>query len=188
MAKGARASSKKANRTKLRARVFGPADKARAERIHAKLLETIQQPKPEKTNMDTTEDATAATKEDDFPKGSSFLTAPIPHSLSDSSNTKFDPTRDSCELRNLCFQLGLCSDVLGFTEEGALQVAFDPLPPHWLNMDVDGAAKTSTKKGNKDKSQTRKQLRRKSINKISFPASRGKGALKPFTGGRVKKR
>ncbi|KAH3906633.1 hypothetical protein HBI56_229970 [Parastagonospora nodorum] len=124
MAKGARASSKKANRTKLRARVFGPADKARAERIHAKLLETIQQPKPEKTNMDTTEDATAATKEDDFPK----------------------------------------------------------------DMDVDGAAKTSTKKGNKDKSQTRKQLRRKSINKISFPASRGKGALKPFTGGRVKKR
>ena len=56
------------------------------------------------------------------------------------------------------------------------------------DMDVDGAAKTSTKKGNKDKSQTRKQLRRKSINKISFPASRGKGALKPFTGGRVKKR
>jgi hypothetical protein len=55
-------------------------------------------------------------------------------------------------------------------------------------MDVDGAAKASTKKGNKDKSQTRKQLRRKSINKISFPASRGKGALKPFTGGRVKKR
>jgi hypothetical protein len=150
MAKGARASSKKANRTKLRARVFGPADKARAERIHAKLLETIQQPKPEKTNMDTTEDgklmhlhsssdltnvpvATAATKEDDFPKGSSFLTAPIPHSLSDPSNTKFDTARDSCELRNLCFQLGLCSDVLGFTEEGALQVAFDPLPPHWLS-------------------------------------------------------
>jgi len=150
MAKGARASSKKANRTKLRARVFGPADKARAERIHAKLLETIQQPKPEKTNMDTTEDCkllplhslaefsnlppvTPATKEDDFPKGSSFLSALIPYSLSDPSTTQFDPAPDSFELRNLCFQLGLCSDVLGFTEEGALQVAFDPLPPHWLS-------------------------------------------------------
>jgi hypothetical protein len=152
MAKGARASSKKANRTKLRARVFGPADKARAERIHAKLLETIQQPKPEKTNMDTAEDCelvhpvcgielanvsaattTEATKEDDFPKGSSFLTASIPRSLSDPSTKKLDPTRDSCELRNLCFQLGLCSDVVGFTEQGALQVAFDPLPPHWLS-------------------------------------------------------
>ena len=52
MAKSARASSKKVNHTKLRARVFGPAEKARAERIHAKLLETINQPKPQKTAMD----------------------------------------------------------------------------------------------------------------------------------------
>ena len=37
MAKGARASSKKANRTKLRANVFGPVEQARAERLHAKL-------------------------------------------------------------------------------------------------------------------------------------------------------
>ncbi|KAF1915716.1 hypothetical protein BDU57DRAFT_518829 [Ampelomyces quisqualis] len=129
MAKGARASSKKANRTKLRARVFGPAEKARAERIHAKLLQTVQQPKPEKTQMDTAEDCTSeATKEDAFP----------------------------------------------------------------TDMDVDGAAKASAKKStknkNKDNSQTRKQLRRRPQNKISFPASRGKGALKPFTGGRVSKR
>jgi hypothetical protein len=148
MAKGARASSKKANRTKLRARVFGPAHQARAERIHAKLLETIQQPKPEKTEMDTAEDgmtpstaialltannapatAAEAAKEDDL-KGS-FLTALIPRSLSDPPSAKLDPAHDSCELRNLCFLLGLCSDVVGFNERGALQVAFDPLPPHW---------------------------------------------------------
>jgi hypothetical protein len=57
-------------------------------------------------------------------------------------------------------------------------------------MDVDGAVKASTTKANKNKdnSQSRKQLRRKPQNKISFPSSRGKGALKPFTGGRVKKR
>ncbi|OAK94869.1 hypothetical protein IQ06DRAFT_320866 [Phaeosphaeriaceae sp. SRC1lsM3a] len=195
MAKGARASSKKANRTKLRARVFGPAEKARAERIHAKLLETIQQAKPEKTEMDTAEDSATETKEDDLPKGLSLLAAPIPRSLCDSNSTKLDPIQDSCELRNLCFQLGLCSDVLGFTPQGELQCAFDPLPPHWFNadMDVDGATATkpsssSSKKGNKDKSQTKKQLRRRPQNKISFPASRGKGALKPFTGGRVKKR
>lgn len=61
-------------------------------------------------------------------------------------------------------------------------------------MDVDGAAsaaKTSSK--SKDKSQSRKQLRRKPHNKISFPTSRGKGALKPFKGqtagpGRIGKR
>lgn len=152
MAKGARASSKKANRTKLRARVFGPAEKARAERIHAKLLETIQQPKPEKTEMDTAEDCessnfssqpspanklkaatTEASKEDDLPKGSSFrLTAPIPRSLAE-RQTEHDRVQDNCELRNLCFLLGLCSDVVGFDERGDLQVAFDPPPPHWLS-------------------------------------------------------
>jgi len=57
-------------------------------------------------------------------------------------------------------------------------------------MDVDGAATTTStseaknSRKNKDKSQSRKQLRRKPQNKVSFPASRGKGALKPFTGGR----
>ena len=54
-------------------------------------------------------------------------------------------------------------------------------------MEIDGAATTTTStnsRKNKDKSQTRKQLRRKPQNKVSFPASRGKGALKPFTGGR----
>lgn len=57
-------------------------------------------------------------------------------------------------------------------------------------MDVDGVVskKASMKKGNKDNSQSRKQLRRKPKNRISFPASKGKGALKPFTGGKVKKR
>lgn len=152
MAKSARASSKKANRTKLRARVFGPVEKARAERLHAKLLETVQQPKPEKTDMDTAEDGapptshhenaftdfsaattSEATKEDDFPKGSSFLTASIPRSLCAPSSTKLDPAQESRELRNLCFYMGLCSDIVGFNDDGQLKFAFDPLPPHWLS-------------------------------------------------------
>ncbi|CAN9099203.1 unnamed protein product [Alternaria alternata] len=188
MAKGARASSKKANRTKLRANVFGPVEQARAERLHAKLLETIAQPKPEKTDMETEETSAAddATKEEDLPKGSSLLTVPIPRSLSDPSSIALDSADEDCQLRNLCFHLGLCSDILGFTNHGHLKFAFDPLPPHWLNMDVDAAA-TSAKNSrkNKDKSQTRKQLRRRPQNRVSFPASRGKGALKPFTGGRT---
>ncbi|KAF1851149.1 uncharacterized protein K460DRAFT_271682 [Cucurbitaria berberidis CBS 394.84] len=189
MAKSARASSKKANRTKLRARVFGPVEKARAERLHAKLLETIAQSKPERTEMDTAEaTATEATKEDDLPKGSSFLTASIPRSLCDPTNTKLDPAQESRELRNLCFYMGLCSDIVGFSQDGRLKFAFDPLPP--TDMDVDGAASAAKKssKKNKDKDQSRKQLRRRPQNKISFPSSRGKGALKPFTGSRVGKR
>lgn len=61
-------------------------------------------------------------------------------------------------------------------------------------MEVDGAAdaaaatakKSSSK--DKDKSQTRKQLRRRPQNKVSFPTSRGKGALKPYAGSRVGKK
>lgn len=162
MAKSARASSKKVNHTKLRARVFGPAEKARAERIHAKLLDTINQPKPQKTAMDVDESrtphyhhtttiqcttnsppaATTATeaKDHDAPKGSSFLTASIPRSLSDVTTTttstttkQYDPAEDERALRNLCFHLGLCSDIVGFNHAGRLQFAFDPLPPHWLS-------------------------------------------------------
>jgi hypothetical protein len=153
MAKGARASSKKANRTKLRARVFGPVEQARAERLHAKMLEIIQQPKPERTEMDTAEDgklpkttpthmiadyskattADEATKEDDLPKGSFILTAPIPPSLYDSSSTVLEPVQEETALSNLYHHLGLCSDIVGFTDDGDLKFAFDPLPPHWLS-------------------------------------------------------
>ena len=48
MAKGLRSSVKKANRSKLRARVFGPVENARTERLSAKLLELAAEPKPGK--------------------------------------------------------------------------------------------------------------------------------------------
>ena len=45
MAKGLRASTKKANRTNLRSRVFGPVEEARKERLSAKLLELASKPR-----------------------------------------------------------------------------------------------------------------------------------------------
>ena len=39
MAKSARASSKKANKTRLRAKVFGPAEAARVARLSARLVQ-----------------------------------------------------------------------------------------------------------------------------------------------------
>src|SRR4051812_11727997 len=135
MAKGLRASVKKSNRSKLRSAVFGPVEQARAERLHAKLLETVNQPKPEppkKADMEI--DSTDSTKNEvDLPKGSCVLTAKIPQSLS--STTALDTkslAQDSFECRNLFHYLGLCSDITGFTDEGDLKFAFDPLPPHWL--------------------------------------------------------
>lgn len=57
MAKGARASTKKTNNAKLKSRVFGPVETARAERLSAKLLELVSQPKPkqEDVNMELQE-------------------------------------------------------------------------------------------------------------------------------------
>jgi hypothetical protein len=46
MAKGLRASVTKRNKAKLRSRVFGPVEAARTERLSAKLMELVQQPKP----------------------------------------------------------------------------------------------------------------------------------------------
>lgn len=45
MAKGARASTKKENNSKLKSRVFGPVETARTERLSAKLQELASQPK-----------------------------------------------------------------------------------------------------------------------------------------------
>ena len=46
MAKGLRASKNKVNNARLRAKVFGPAEKARKERLSAKLLELASKPRP----------------------------------------------------------------------------------------------------------------------------------------------
>lgn len=51
MAKGARASTKKANNARLKAGVFGPVESARNERLSAKLLELASQPKPKQDDL-----------------------------------------------------------------------------------------------------------------------------------------
>jgi len=46
MAKSARSSTNKSNNQKLKSRVFGPVEKARTERLSAKLLELASAPRP----------------------------------------------------------------------------------------------------------------------------------------------
>jgi hypothetical protein len=67
MAKGARASTKKANHQKLKSRVFGPVESARIERLSAKLLELASQPKPQPVKEDI-----VMKSEDGMGKNSSF--------------------------------------------------------------------------------------------------------------------
>ena len=59
MAKGLRASTQKANRSRLRTGVFAPLEEARRDRLSAKLLELAAQPKSTVTTDVTmkTEDA-----------------------------------------------------------------------------------------------------------------------------------
>ncbi|KAJ4354005.1 uncharacterized protein N0V89_005737 [Didymosphaeria variabile] len=210
MAKGLRSSVKKSNRSKLRTRVFEPVENARLERLHQKLLETAQQPKPEtakekEMDVDAVEgnshhmpqspahtlnsaladaDAVAndASKEEDFPKGSFFLTASIPQSLCDSDTTHDKPAlaHDDLESRTLYDVLGLSSDVVGFTPKGDLKLAFDPLSPEWLSDQRLTDRKTVHK--------AKMERRKKPKNQISFPTTRGKGALKPFSESRIRKR
>tara|TARA_R110002060_G_scaffold30260_3_gene40653 strand:+ start:90 stop:335 length:246 start_codon:yes stop_codon:yes gene_type:complete len=52
MAKGARASTKKANNVKLKSKVFGPVETDRTARLSAKLLALAAQPKPKAAEKD----------------------------------------------------------------------------------------------------------------------------------------
>ena len=51
MAKSARASTKKANRSNLRAKVFGPVEDARTSRLADKLMEVASKASAEKKDL-----------------------------------------------------------------------------------------------------------------------------------------
>merc|ERR1712058_160080 len=69
MAKGARASTKKANNAKLKSKVFGPVETDRTARLSAKLLALAAQPKPKAAEKDV--DMQAEAMEVDSKKASS---------------------------------------------------------------------------------------------------------------------
>lgn len=56
MARSARSSAIKKNKSGLKKRVFGPVETARNERLNAKLLELAQQPKAPRPDMDIEEE------------------------------------------------------------------------------------------------------------------------------------
>ncbi|KAK0259479.1 hypothetical protein B0A54_02928 [Friedmanniomyces endolithicus] len=57
MARSARSSALKKNKSGLKKRVFGPVETARNERLNAKLLELAQQPKAPRPEMDVEEES-----------------------------------------------------------------------------------------------------------------------------------
>jgi len=63
MAKGARASSRKANNARLKSKVFGPIEHARTQRLSAKLLDLASQSRPKQNSKDAAEDIAMDTEE-----------------------------------------------------------------------------------------------------------------------------
>jgi hypothetical protein len=57
MAKSSRSSTRKANNQRLKAKVFGPVETARAQRLNARLLELAKQPKAEASDLKMDEGA-----------------------------------------------------------------------------------------------------------------------------------
>jgi hypothetical protein len=60
MAKSLRASVKKSNKAKLRRNVFEPTERARNERLSAKLLQLAAEPKPSRDSKDVEMDSSDA--------------------------------------------------------------------------------------------------------------------------------
>ncbi|OCK84813.1 hypothetical protein K432DRAFT_288135 [Lepidopterella palustris CBS 459.81] len=134
MAKSLRASTKKTNRSKLRARVFAPAENARTERLSAKLLKLASQPRPAKTaemELDS-EDAAKSDVQQDAPQDQQAegLSPCISWSISPSlypRDTDATPQKLEHEREEELFftLLGLSSDIVGFDARGDLLLAFD---------------------------------------------------------------
>lgn len=167
MAKSARATSIKKNKSGLKKKVFGPVEAARNERLSAKLLELAQQPKPLRAEMEVedggarhlsrdthvryanldlntdSKDADAEAKEEQQAVGAlPSLSTPVPASLltndqlptpPDSPPLDAPPTTPILGIpaqkalaKELLFYhlLGVSSDILGFNENGDLQLGF----------------------------------------------------------------
>ncbi|KAL1625849.1 hypothetical protein SLS56_007167 [Neofusicoccum ribis] len=174
MAKGARSTARKTNNQALKARVFGPVETARTERLSQKLLELAQQPRPAKTEMevekDESNDSVAQDKAPaDQAEGSSkCFSWPVPPSLLDSS--KDNNKLATAEEETFYHLLGLSGDIMGFTTQGDLA------------MEVDGE-KPSMTSLKKKTGRVQKKRRGKNTSTITFKNFRT-GARKPAAGGK----
>jgi hypothetical protein len=79
MAKGLRATTRKRNRAKLRATIYGPAHDARTERLSAKLMEIAAKPRPVQEKAMEIDDTEAVTVEKRRGKGQGEFMKDISH-------------------------------------------------------------------------------------------------------------
>ncbi|KAF4302700.1 gpi ethanolamine phosphate transferase [Botryosphaeria dothidea] len=177
MAKGSRSSVRKTNNQALKARVFGPVETARTERLSQKLLELAQQPRPQKNEMDVEKDEPENTDAQekapaDQAEGSSkCFSWSIPPSLLASSK---NDTQNTAEDEVFYHLLGLSGDIAGSTAQGN------------LTMEVDDA-KPSMSSLKKKTGRVQKKRRGKATSTVTFKNFRT-GARKPAPGKKGDKR
>ncbi|KAF2004520.1 hypothetical protein P154DRAFT_426732 [Amniculicola lignicola CBS 123094] len=188
MAKGLRSGIRKAHRTVLRNRVHKPVEDARTQRLHEKLLEVANSAKPDHAKsadeMDVAK-ADADEKKDADLNGGYSLTAQVPQCLKYQDvppMSQQETDKENLLERKFYMMLGLSSDIVGFSLQGHLALTRADSEQVEVDMEIDGAAPSSSRpKSSKKKLSKKDTRRRKPRNTISFPATRGKGALKPFS-------
>ncbi|KAI0383056.1 hypothetical protein F5Y04DRAFT_38341 [Hypomontagnella monticulosa] len=104
MAKSSRSSTRKANNQRLKAKVFGPIEAARAERLSAKLLELAAQPKPESNEMKIVDgdDAAKVDKDSAAPQANDNTTMDVdsvkPTSTKQSNKKRIEKRRKTSKI------------------------------------------------------------------------------------------
>ncbi|KAF3080579.1 hypothetical protein TWF569_001200 [Orbilia oligospora] len=130
MAKSARASTKKASRSRIRNNVYAPVEQARLERLSARLM-AIAQPSTSRTttggdHMDEDDLADATTRQEQHTEdqafkaaqqGNLFFDLPLPLSLVDEDSSG-DESEDDAFYR----AIGLFGDIQGFGMDNTLRV------------------------------------------------------------------
>ncbi|KAK6506967.1 hypothetical protein TWF481_005424 [Arthrobotrys musiformis] len=130
MAKSARASTKKASRSRIRNNVYAPVEQARLERLSARLL-AIAQPSTSRTtsggdHMDEDDLADATNRQEQHTEdqafkaaqqGNLFFDLPLPLSLVDE-----DSSGDESEDEAFYRAIGLFGDIQGFGMDNTLRV------------------------------------------------------------------
>ncbi|KAK7709067.1 hypothetical protein SLS57_008792 [Botryosphaeria dothidea] len=181
MAKGSRSSVRKTNNQALKARVFGPVETARTERLSQKLLELAQQPRPQKNEMDGEKDGqrtqphiVSAQAPANIPTEPENTDAQEKAPADQAEASSKNDAQNTAEDEVFYHLLGLSGDIAGFTAQGN------------LTMEVDDA-KPSMSSLKKKTGRVQKKRRGKATSTVTFKNFRT-GARKPAPGKKGGKR
>lgn len=138
MAKGSRSSVRKTNNQALKARVFGPVETARTERLSQKLLELAQQPRPQKNEMDVEKDGQRTQPH--------IVSAQAPTNIPtepENTDAQEKAPADQAEGSSKCFSWSIPPSLLASSKNDTQNTAEDEVFYHLLGLSGDIAGSTA---------------------------------------------